>query len=307
MTRRYADWAAHMSVSDHGAFLRELRAVFARRSETFRTDEEGLHVTDATGHTEHYGLDNLSRAFVEASPARRPKVVRSFIEAMFEATRTMAARMKQMEDFAQVRSRIKVRLHPATHVHQPGMDTIVHWTPTAGLVATLVCDFDAFNCSVARETLASWPVSQDEAIALALDNITAQNPVEVSPQIPGIEVPLFGIERAGPYTATYALMLDRVLDGTRPLGFLLILPEASTMAYHPIRDGRVHEAMAVMSRLAEVAHTRSANAITREIFWWHAGRLSRVPTTRVDERLVVDASGEFGDVVYRGLAKQRLN
>ncbi len=129
----------------------------------------------------------------------------------------------------------------------------------------------------------------------------------MSPQIPGLAVPLFGIERGASYTATHALMLDRVLDGPRPLGFLVAIPEASAMVYHPIRDARVHEAMAVMSTLAEHAFERAANAVSREIFWWHAGRLSRVPTARVGERLVVDGTGEFGDVVFRGLAKQSLN
>ena len=307
MIRRSPTWASRMSVSDHGALLRELRAVFARRTETFTTDEDGLHVTDAAGKTEPYGLDNLSRAFVEASPAKRPKVVRSFVESMLEATRTMAARLEEMADFDRVRSRVKVRLHPASHVRHPGMDTIVHWIPVEGLVATLVCDFDAFNSSVSRHTLEQWPLSQDEAVALALDNVAAQNPVEVSPQIPGFDVPLFGIERGGPYTATHALMLDRVLDGARPFGFLLVIPEASAMAYHPIRDARIHGAMAVMSTLAEHAYERSANAVSRELFWWHAGRLARVPAARVGERLVIDGTGEFGDVVFRGLAKQSLN
>jgi len=297
-----------MSVSDYGELLRELRAALARHRATFRVTDEGLLVTEADGAEEKYGLDNLSREFTSARRAARRKVVQSYVDALVGSRRRVEACLEQMKDLDKVRPRVKLRLHPPSHVHQPGIDHIVHWTPTEGLVATLVCDFDSFNCSVPDSALAGWALSRDEAVALALENIAAQDPVEVAPTPSGTPgPPLYVIHGPGSYTASHALMLDRILDGARPLGFIVAIPTRDALIYHPIRDASVQEAMQLMFMMAERFYEDGAGAVSKELFWWHRGKLSRIPTARIGERLVIDGTGEFGDVVYRGLARQQVN
>jgi hypothetical protein len=308
MAKPPASWAARMSVSDYGELLRELRAALARQKATCRITDEGMVVTEADGAEETYGLDNLSREFTSARRASRRKVVQSYVDTLVGSRRRVEACLAQMNDLDQVRSRVKLRLHPPSHIRQPGIDHIVHWAPIEGLIATLVCDFDSFNLSVPDVTLAAWSISRDEAIALALENIAAQDPVEVTSPPAGMPAPpFFVVQGKGPYTASHALMLDRLLDATRPLGFIIAIPTRNAFLYHPIRDAGVQEAMRVLFMMADRFYDDGAGAVSKDLFWWHRGKLSRIPVTRVGERIVIDGTGEFGDVVYRGIVRQQVN
>ncbi|MFF9587050.1 immunity 49 family protein [Streptomyces achromogenes] len=113
-------------------------------------------------------------------------------------------------------------------------------------------------------------------------------PVEHEP-VPAGRARLHSLYGDSPFVASKALFLSaavRQVTG-EPLpdaGALVAVPNRHLLAYHPITDGSVVEAVNALAELASGAYEDGPGALSPRVYWWHRGGLTSLTVIDQDTR-----------------------
>ncbi|MEU4831805.1 hypothetical protein [Streptosporangium sp. NPDC023615] len=152
---------------------------------------------------------------------------------------------------------------------------------------------------VRPEEVGCWPITAGQALDLALENARRDERLSMTEgDLGGVAVRRL----TGP-TEGAAAHLRRLGDYLRVPsdGVLVALPDPATLIVHPVEGIGVVRAIERLRLFAQREFDRRAGALSPQVYWWHAGRLSLIRADLIDQdgqtRLVVAPPPDFARVL----------
>lgn len=200
-------------------------------------------------------------------------------------------------DWETARPLLKARIWPSDAFEGPLAEAIVRRRISAALDAILVIDYPTVVQSVTRAALASWAIPIDEAFTVALANVRADpepvvDEVVSLPAGGGPDVPVAMISGASHFVASLLLTLEDRVPRVG-IGALVAVPNRHVLMVHEIRDAQAIPAIAAIRHVAARMFDVGPGSISPEVYWWHTGALTLIPTTVEKGRLNVEPPDEF--------------
>ena len=215
------------------------------------------------------GLENLGKVCVRSAGEEWPRLALWQFRTLLEAVRATP------KPFQEVRSILKARLWPSGEVSEDS----VHRDIGAGLCAVLVMDEPETIKTVPRTELESWPIGEEEAWALARDNLRGEGLTPETGRLPSDEgVQMSSLDDCEWYFASsHLLLMDELVPKGLPYGVLVAVPRRSSLLYHMIENGQdLSRACLVLALIAAGLYEEGPASITDRVFWWRDGVLSPI-------------------------------
>jgi hypothetical protein len=215
------------------------------------------------------GLENLAKVCIQAAPEEWPRLALWQFRTLLEAVQATP------RSFQEVRPLLKARVWSS----EDGFEASVRQDIGGGLCAVMVVDEPNTIKTVLRTELAGWPISEDQAWALARDNLRAEHLTPESGRLPaddGIRLSCFDCS-AWYFASSHLLLMNELVPKGLPYGVLVAVPRRSSLLYHVIEDGwGLMRACGVLGTIASGMCEEGPASITDRLLWWHEGMLSPI-------------------------------
>lgn len=229
---------------------------------------EGDAVVPADGR--RYPLSNLAHQCRGVSDAHWPDLVQRHFTALDDASRGD-------ESPAELLAGAYLRLLPADAFPGDAADSFRYTRPVA----------DGLLLALALDTPGSVRILDDHDVARAgLDRLWAaghENLIRELVEHEEVTGPqgarLWSVYGDSPFVASKALVLPELARATTgndlpDAGALVALPGRNLLAFHPIEDGTVVDAVNDLSAYALGAYEDGPGALSPRLYWWYQGQLT---------------------------------
>ncbi|AKT40282.1 hypothetical protein [Chondromyces crocatus] len=240
-------------------------------------------------------------AMLPGAVSPRPEPTRA-TEGVADADAVLREELHRLGRYEDAWGRLKIRLHPASYLKRQDASHFVLRKVADGIAGLLVCDLGFANISVPSVLAAGWGVPADEVWARALQNVRAEGRLD---EVPGKEfgVPLDLLASSSHYAASHLLFLEDYMPGDAGYGALVGVPQRHLLVRHIIRDREVFQAIHLMSQVIDDWYVADAGPISRDLYWWRGGQITRLVLDRRTNGLVLGTSEPFaGEVLAKVLA-----
>ena len=299
---RTPEWASFFTPGQYADFVQLVCSAMAKRGLRAHLDDGIAVIRREDKVEERLGLLNLAQTCLDHERSEWPQVIDEFFESMHKMGRDPEALLRGLESFEATRDKIKVRLHPEDYLEHPHAAHLCLRKIVGGISALLVCDLGPVNVSLPVETARGWGVSMDELFALGVANVRkAEKRLTEAKGQPTGPFAVDMLTSGSNYAATHVLFLEDYMKGGTGYGALVGVPSREVLFRHIIRDKSVIQAFSFMHTAIEDYYKRGPGSISRDIYWWRAGVLQRVPTVMADGKLVVAPGDEFERVVFESM------
>jgi hypothetical protein len=270
-------WAGFFKPEQYRAFLDAVELALVDRELEAVGRDGVVAVALPDGRPLQLGLQNLAQQCARLPRQRWATTIGDHVDTLLRAEAETDA--FDRTDFEAVKSLLKVRLYPAEGVADSEASAVVLARPAAGLVGVLVYDLPHTVASVPPEEVAAWGRSESELLALGLQNLAA----EPAPKREDVEVERGVVLRlvSGPsfFVASHLLCLERLLPQKLEYGALVCVPTRHLLLVHAIRDSRVLMAVNALIPQSYLYHQRGPGSLSPNLYWWHDGQLTHLPTS----------------------------
>jgi hypothetical protein len=274
-----------MAGKEYRSFIEAVETDLRRRGRSFEVADGMITFTDADAGADEIsqaGLSNLAQTCHLAGPADWPELIAGHFDALLDGGDGDRA---FETDFDAARPLLRPRLGLLSDY--PPDAPMVRTVLGADLVAILVYDLPTTVRSVRREDADNWNVPIDELFAIARDNLATATdaPERVELPLPDDDGTLQGFHGPSFFTASELLRLTDHLPERVPNGVLVAVPNRHFFLFHPIVDTRAVAAVQAMLSVASMAYRDGPGSISPDLFWWHDGALTLLPS-RSDRRSI---------------------
>lgn len=261
------DWAGFMDGDEYADFRRLTDHWLQSHQPEFREIDGGrVQVTQADGQSMVLGLINLAQVcHMSSRDAWQEQIAEHFGRVL-----SMPPIGPDLS-FEQVRSMIKIRLHPDGAPFDK-LPLGRHLAP--GVLALSVIDDLQTIRAVIPQDLERWNVPADELWELGLVNVRAQEKPQIAPAEPGV---LGMVSSTGFFAATWALMLEELLDPVPKHGALVVLPHRHVLFFQPLVDIEAVKSAPHLLTIAGEGYRDGPGSISPYLYWWRPGRLTLLP------------------------------
>ncbi|TMA27997.1 MAG: hypothetical protein E6J78_07495 [Deltaproteobacteria bacterium] len=288
LAARLPEWGRIFDGQKYAAFLEAVHSVLDERAEAYELHDEFARIAGSD-----VPLLPLAQLCSSAPQAEWRECVRRGLEERLAADKLGRELDELRGDFARARPRLKMRLQTSP--------AIVSAELAGGVHAALVLDLPSFITPVRQADLAAWERPASELVALALENVKAQEQVELKPmEIAGTRV--FGVSGQGPFVASLVLAADELLGEPTPFGVLVAVPSAHILLCHSLVDRRSLRALEAMAAGALQAFESGPSPLVPHLFWKRGDRFVTLPVRRSEEgKAQCDLPREFDEQVVEKL------
>ena len=314
LAERLPEWGRLFSAESYARFLDLVRAELGARAEPFELHDDYARIANASafgsgpsaaapGPPDSWDLPLLPLA--QACPGLDAGCIREQIQRRFDEEKLGRELDALRGDFEKARPLLKLRV-------QRGPSAIS--APIAGeLHASLVLDLPSFVTPVRVADLAGWEKPADELVALALENVKAQEQVELRPmEIGGARI--FAVSGKSLFVATLGLAAEDLLGPsagdmmqapTAPhrvpsaldLGALVAMPSAHIVLLHAIADRRSLRALEAMAAGSLQAFEGGPSPLSPDLLWKRGDRFLALPVRREGGEVKCEIPREFDEQV----------
>jgi hypothetical protein len=198
-------------------------------------------------------------------------------------------------DFDKARALLKVRVQTN---QGPGL---VSAPIAGGLHAALVLDLPSFVTPVRPADLASWDRPAVELVKLALENVKAQERVELKPlEVAGARI--FAVSGQSVFVATLGLAAEDLLRDAGKLGVLVAMPSAHLLLCHAIDGKKSLKALEAMAAGSLQAFENGPAPLVPHLLWKRADRFVALPVRREEGHVKCELPREFDEQVVSQLS-----
>jgi hypothetical protein len=199
-------------------------------------------------------------------------------------------------DFAKASKVLKLRVEKASTLG-PGAIS----APIGGeLQAVLVLDLPSFVTPVRVADLAAWERPAEQLVALALENVKAQEHVELNPmEIAGTKI--YAVSGKSVFVATLGLAADELLGPPTQFGALVAMPSGHILLCHSIADKRSLKALEAMAAGSLQAFEVGPAPLSPNLMWKLGDRFLPLPVRREDGEVKCELPRQFDEEVVSRL------
>ncbi|MBC8067595.1 MAG: hypothetical protein IAG13_04605 [Deltaproteobacteria bacterium] len=293
-------WASFFEDDEYEAFMRVVEADLARRGEV--SIEDGVAELEIDGGGQHrLGLQNLAQLCNQVDGEQWDSLVREHFDRVIVSTHTHDLEAIG-RDYEQVKPMIKVRLYARDSLGEL-TDSTIHRSLGEDLVAVLVYDLPDAVATVPIEAPKQWPITLDEAFALALTNVLEQDEVDTETLELDDGTRFHVMVGDSFFVTSRLLVLEQHLEPITPMGALVAVPNRHTMLYAPIVDLTIVDTLQAMAILAQRRHAEGPGSLSPTLYWWRDGHLTALPVEVDDDGVRFFPPSEFVEGCLERLAK----
>jgi hypothetical protein len=280
-------WAAFMDPGEYAEFRSLIRQWLRDHRPEFRELEDGtIEVTLSDGQPLVLGLVNLAQTC--------HLIPRSEWQAQIALHfgNVLQAPLPMNLTFEQVRTMLKVRLYP----EDMGLPDapLVRRAIAPGVQALVTVDYPTSIRSLTPEDVQAWGKSTDELFELGLANVKAQDVPQLEPLDEDSIQVLAGNSF---FTTSWVLMLEEYLKPMPEHGALVILPHRHLVAFAPIEDLTVVEAVQTLLVIAAGQYHQGPGSISPNLYWWRNGELTLLPGGLQGKTIQFAPPDDFNELV----------
>jgi hypothetical protein len=286
---RLPAWARLFDAEAYEAFVEIVRAELEARGGPFQ-----LHDDHARLQGWELPLLPLAQECAQVDRGRWPERVRTLLEER-SAQEKLGRELDGVRgDFAKARSILKLRVQRTLSANA------VSAPIASGLHAVLVLDLPSFVTPVRPADLASWERPAGELVALALENVKAQERVELKPlEVAGTRI--FAVSGTSVFVATLGLAAEDLLGAPSPLGSLVAMPSSHILLCHSIVSKSSLKALEAMAAGALQAFEGGPSPLSPDLLWKVRDRFVALPVRREDGEVKCELPREFDEKVVSQL------
>jgi hypothetical protein len=291
LSGRLPEWGRLFDEASYGVFMDAVKAGLEGRGETFELHEDWARI----GGWE-LPLLPLAQACARVPQAEWPAIIRAELERRAAEEKLGRELDAVRGDFSRARPALKLRVQRADAL---GLNPVS--APIAGgLHAVLVLDLPSFVTPVRPADLAAWEQPADKLVRLALENVKAQEQIEVKPlEIAGARV--FTVAGKSVFVATLGLAADDLLGPPSEHGALLAMPSAHILLCHSIADRRCLKVLEALAAGALQAYEGGPAPLSPDLFWKRGDRFVALPVQRENGKITCGLTREFEEQVVAKL------
>jgi len=169
----------------------------------------------------------------------------------------------------------------------------------AGLAFVVVIDTPRTTGLVPRSVAKAWGVDEETVYHAALKQSQLVLPAQMerqSAQLPGPNGGSFEVEAfAGGFYTTSLLVDPGMALDTANHSYLMVAPSRDVVVVYKVESLEVVDVLPALATLGLIGPPPGQSAFSPDLFWWHAGRLHRLPVSEDDGKPHIYASDTFAD------------
>lgn len=288
-----SDSGPFASKAEGERFLAAVFAEFERRRMPF-TFEDG-YICPRTpegqpGHDMSYGLTNLAQGCAAAGEKKWGAAIRRHFDRLFADEMKHEAMLRDLEDYAKVRSKLVVRVFDAAEAAGEGL-RLVTTKIAPGLVGALCIDLPEVTRSVSPETVRAWKKSASMLFAEAMSNVERMSKAKlqaVSREEDGApKSPLYAVLGRTIYTAALAMRIGSFKRAMGRFGTIVALPTRESLLLAPFDDVTIVPTISDVMFIAAGMHREGPGSVTPKVFLVREGEWTEIPYTLSENGLEI--------------------
>jgi len=277
-------WAEFMDRGEYAEFRRLMDDWMSTHNREYReADGGGIEITLSDGQPLLLGLVNLAQLAHRIPRSERQRLIADHFGQVL--TIPFGSVDRAFED---VQSMIKVRLYPEDYGVE-GMP-LVSRVLAPGVLAILVIDYPTSIMSLTHQQIEKWERPIDELFELGLANVGAQD-APLSSDVTDTSIRMLTGETF--FVATWALMLERLMQPVPEHGALVVLPHRHLLLYAPIVDVTVVQAFGPLLSIAARQFEAGPGSISPSLYWWRGGTLTLLPAKLIGRSIDFTPPDDF--------------
>ncbi len=242
------------------------------------------------------GLGNILQVCAQSDEFEWPRLVAQHFEAMERASAEVSELARELRDFAQVSSRLGVRLFEP-HVLSSLADHILTREDVPGLFTCLCIDTPSSVRMIKRDEAALWEMSEDQVFARAIENLDSLTAPDVSEFECRPGRTFWGIGGESMFTSSLLLRLHRLPQIMGRHGSIVSVPTRHTMLALPVNDIDVVHDLHNMLVITHGMERDGPGSVSKRVWWTRGGEFIEIPYHIDDEGIQVSPPLEFVKVL----------
>lgn len=304
LSARLPEWGRVFDASSYAAFMEAVRAELTARGEPFELHDDYARITDASASGPSRAtppgwelpLLPLAQRCAGAEAVEWAARIREELERRSGEEKLGRELDAVRGDFNKARGVLKLRVQRGTTLGPSSISAPI----AGGLHAVLVLDLPSFVTPVRVADLAAWERPAEQLVQLALENVKAQEHVELNPmEIGGTRV--FAVSGKSVFVATLGLAADELLGKATPYGALVAMPSGHILLCHAIADRRSLRALEGMAAGSLQAFEGGPAPLTPDLFWKRGDQYVVLPVRRENGEVKCDLPKSFDEEVVAKL------
>jgi hypothetical protein len=275
--RSSASWASFFQEAELEHFL-ELVGNELEKRELAHELGDGVINLSVGGEAQELGLQNLAQVCHQAGREHWSEVISEHFDAVLSRAAEAEELDRVIETYSGARPLLRLQLYPEDTFSGDKADIVVKQSVAPGVSAVLVFDLPSSIASVKPEQVESWGKSQEEVLAVALENLRG-DPVllpEVIKLDQGGSIKVLGESF---FAACHVLFLERYLEHPESEhGALVSIPHRHVVLAHEIRDMNVVHVVNAMIPMTVGMFHEGPGSVSPQLYWWRKGTLTLLPS-----------------------------
>jgi hypothetical protein len=291
LAARLPEWGRLFDAAGYAAFIEAVRAELAARGEPFSLHDDYVHLPSWD-----LPLLPLAQACSGAPREEWAARVREELDRRFAEEKLGRELDAVRGDFAKASKVLKLRVQKAGTLGTGAISA-----PIGGeLHAVLVLDLPSFVTPVRVADLAAWERPAEQLVALALENVKAQEHVDLNPmELAGTRI--YAVSGKSVFVATLGLAVDELLGKPTEFGALVAMPSGHILLCHSIADKRSLRALEAMAAGSLQAFEGGPSPLSPDLMWKRGDRFVALAVRREEGQVKCDLPREFDDEVVAKL------
>ena len=292
LTARLPEWGRLFDASSYACFIDTVHAELAARGVAFELHDDYVRISQACD----LPLLPLAQRCAAEGPLRWPALVKEELERGAAEEKLGRELDAVRGDFEKARPVLKLRVQRAATLGAGAISA-----PIAGdLKAVLVLDLPSFVTPVRVADLAAWERPASALVGLALENVRAQEHVELKPiEIAGTRI--YAVSGKSVFVATLGLAADDLLGAPTGFGALVAMPSGHILLCHSIVDKRSLRALEAMAAGSLEAFEGGPAPLTPHLMWKRGDHFVALPVRREDGEVKCELPRSFDEEVVARL------
>lgn len=300
LTARLPEWGRLFDAPSYAAFIDTVHAELAVRGVPFELHDDYLRISRAhdSGPSPDWDLPllPLAQRCAGEGPLRWPALVKEELERRVAEEKLGRELDAVRGDFEKARPVLKLRVQRADRLGAGAISAPI----TGDLKAVLVLDLPSFVTPVRAADLAAWERPAEALVGLALENVKAQEHVELKPmEIAGTRI--YAVSGKSVFVATLGLAADDLLGAPTEFGALVAMPSGHILLAHSIVDRRSLRALEAMAAGALEAFEGGPSPLTPNLMWKRGDHFVALPVRREDGEVKCELPRSFDEEVVAKL------
>lgn len=290
------EWASFFNAGEYSEFLKAIANYFNKKKITYEMGDGILTVTVKDFGATNLGLMNVAQACKRSGIENYNNIVSDHFNTLVKANLFDAEFKRIVDDFDKVKKYIGVRLYNKSYIAQVGKELTIVKDFAGDIYAMLIFDLPSSITNVQPAQAEKWGRSLDELFRIGLQNISDNNPLDISQQSLN-SFTIWFIQANHFFAPNIVFDLNSFPNLVGSKGSLIGIPHRHAVIIYPIEN---LETVTAINQLIPIIYRMNAEgpgSVSNNLFWYKDGHFQDLPYKIEDKRLHFIPPDNFVDLL----------